>query len=355
MSATPNGVRRALQAAINRHRTPGLQYVVVNQSATVFEAHEGLADIAAGRPLLAGTTMMAYSMSKTITAAAVLQLVEGGRLRLDDPVAQYLDWQPYGSGITIRQLLSHTSGIPNPIPLRWVHPVSADARFEELGALKSVVGRHPRLAFAPGTKYAYSNIGYWMCGPIIEQAAGQPFTSYVTQHVFDRLGIGPDEMAYTITDPSRHAAGYLEKYSWINLLKRLLIDRELIGSYAGPWLQIRDHYLNGPAFGGLVGSAAGFGRFLQDQLGDHSRLFGDATRATFCEQQRTTVGPIEMTLGWHIGSTGGVRFLYKEGGGGGFHSMMRLYPERGIGTVVMVNATSFDVRGLLDAVDSRFL
>lgn len=164
MSATPNGVRRTLQGAIRRRQTPGLQYVVVNQSATVFEAHEGLADIAAGRPMLGGTTMMAYSMSKTITAAAVLQLVEAGRVRLDDPVAQYLDWQPYGNRITVRQLLSHTSGIPNPIPLRWVHPVSAAAGFDELGALKSVVGEHPRLAFAPGTKYAYSNIGYWMCG-----------------------------------------------------------------------------------------------------------------------------------------------------------------------------------------------
>ena len=152
-----------------------------------------------------------------------------------------------------------------------------------------------------------------------------------------------------------HAAGYLAKYSWFNLLKHLLIDDGLIGSYAGRWLQIRNHYPNGPAFGGLVGTAAGFGRFLQDQLGEHSRLFGDATRATFCEQQRTTAGPIAMTLGWHIGSVGGVRFLYKEGGGGGFHSMMRLYPERGIGSVVMVNATAFGVRALLDTVDATFL
>jgi D-alanyl-D-alanine carboxypeptidase len=355
MSATFNGPRRTLQTAISRHRTPGLQYIVVNGSSTLFEAHEGLADIAAGRPMLAGTTMMAYSMSKTITAAAVLQLVEAGRLRLDDPVAQYVDWQPYGSGITIRQLLSHTSGIPNPIPLRWVHLAREHADFDELAALKSVAGRHKRLAFTPSTKYGYSNIGYWLCGAIVEQASGQPFTSYVTQHVLERLGIGPDEMAYTIADPSRHAAGYLEKYSWINLFKRLLIDRELIGGYAGSWLQIRDHYLNGPAFGGLVGSAAGFGRLLQDQLGKHSRLFGDATRATFCEQQRTPAGPIAMTLGWHIGSVGGVRFFYKEGGGGGFHSMMRLYPERGVGSVVMVNATSFNVRALLDTVDAAFL
>jgi D-alanyl-D-alanine carboxypeptidase len=355
MSATSNAASRALRAAIDRRRTPGLQYIVVNESETVFAAEEGLADVAAGRPMLARTTLMAYSMSKTITAAAVLQLVEAGRLRLDDPVTRYIDWQPYGPAITIRQLLSHTSGIPNPIPLRWVHPVADAAAFDEAGALRSVVGRHPRLASAPGSRYAYSNIGYWLCGPIIQQATGQPFTSYVTAHVLGPLGIGPDAMGYAIPDPSMHAAGYLEKYSWINAFKRLLIDRNLIGGYAGSWLQIRDHYLNGPAFGGLVGSAAAFGRFLQDQLSGHSRLFGDATRALFQEQQRTRRGPIPMTPGWHLGSTGSVRFFFKEGGGGGFHSMMRLYPERGIGTVVMVNATSFDVRALLDTVDGVFL
>ena len=76
----------------------------------------------------------------------------------------------------------------------------------------------------------------------------------------------------------------------------------------------------------------------------------------FYEQQRTTSGAaIAMTLGWHIGSTGSAPFFFKEGGGGGFHSMMRVYPDAGIGTVVMVNATGFDVRRLLDDIDRVFL
>lgn len=355
MTATRDQTARILRDAVRHSQTPGLQYVVVDRAAILFEWHGGLAGIAGGHPMRADTTLMAYSMSKTITAAAVLQLAERGRLRLDEPIARYIDWQPYGRQITIRHLLSHTSGIPNPIPLGWVHPTAAHSSFDERATLQSVLAKHPRLAFAPGTWFAYSNIGYWLCGAIIEQATGAPFTSYVTEHILEPLGIGAGDLSYTIADPATHASGYLEKYSWMNLFKRLLIDRKLIGGYSGPWLQIRDHYLNGPAFGGLVGSAVGFGRFLQDQLREHSRLFGDATRATFCEQQRTTRGPIPMTLGWHIGVTDGVRFLYKEGGGGGFHCMMRLYPERGIGTVVMANATAFNVRALLDAVDPGFL
>jgi D-alanyl-D-alanine carboxypeptidase len=64
----------------------------------------------------------------------------------------------------------------------------------------------------------------------------------------------------------------------MNLAKGVLIDRDLIGDYSGRWLEIRSHYLNGPAFGGLVGTARGFGTFLQDQLREQSVLFNDTTR-----------------------------------------------------------------------------
>jgi D-alanyl-D-alanine carboxypeptidase len=346
---------RVLDSVVRRGKTPGLQYVVVDPGSIRFEYCAGSADLGSGRPVTPGTSMMAYSMSKTITAAAVLQLVETGRVGLDDPIGRHLDRQPYGAEVTVRQLLSHTSGIPNPIPLRWVHPAACHDTFDEATALGAVLRQHPRLRFRPGTKYAYSNIGYWLLGRIVEHASGGAFTAYVTDHVLGRLGIAADELGYAINDPSAHAAGYLERFSLLNLISPWLIDRSLIGPAAGRWVQIRGHYLNGPAFGGLVGTARGVAAFLQDQLRAHSRLFGDATRALFCEPQRTTGGPIAMTPGWHIGSSGNAaRFLYKEGGGGGFHCMMRLYPAAGIGTVVMTNATAFDVRRLLDVVDSQF-
>jgi CubicO group peptidase (beta-lactamase class C family) len=335
---------------------PGLQYVVVDGATTLLEEHSGDADLATHRPMTAGTTMMAYSMSKTIAAAAVLQLVGAGRVGLDDSIARYVDWQPYGDTITIRQLLSHTSGVPNPLPLRWVHPMSRHDAFDEHAALDAVLRRHPRPAFQPGAKFAYSNIGYWLLGRVVEHASGEAFTSFVSTHVLGPLDITPDELGYTVADPRNHAAGYLEKYSFLNVIKSFVIDRELIGEYEGPWLRIRDHYPDGPAFGGLVGSAVGFAKFLQDQLLAHSRLFDDTTRALFYETQRTRSNrDIPMTLGWHIGSSDGVRFFFKEGGGGGFHSMMRLYPDAGIGTVVMANATAFDVRALLNARDPAFV
>jgi len=179
-----------------------------------------------------------------------------------------------------------------------------------------------------------------------------PFATYVMTHVVARLGLGPEALSYRIADPARHAAGYLEKYSFMNVVKRLLIDGALIGEYERGWLRIRDHYVNGPAFGGLVGSGLAFGRFLQDQLAEQSALFDRTTSALFYQQQRTLDGnAIPMTLGWHIGESDGERYFFKEGGGGGFHCMMRLYPDARLGMVAMCNATTFGVNSVLDTVN----
>ena len=152
-------VRLYLHDLVADSKTPGIQYLALKSAETLFEYAGGWANIRRRVPMDSTTTMMAYSMSKTITAAAVLQLVEARQVGLDDPVDRYVDFSPYGSTITVRELLSHTSGIPNPIPLRWVHLAARHDTFDEAVALLAVLRKHPHLASQPGTKYAYSNIG----------------------------------------------------------------------------------------------------------------------------------------------------------------------------------------------------
>jgi len=344
-----------LNALVARGSVPGIQYVAVDAGRTLRAEASGWADLRGRVPMTAGTTMMAYSMSKTITAAAALQLVEAGELGLDDPLARWVPESPYGPAVTVRQLLSHTGGLPNPIPLRWVHPASRHAGFDEGAALAQVLRRHRLLAAPPGSRYAYSNVGYWLLGRVIERASGEGFTSYVARRVLAPLGIPPAELGYAIPDSARHAHGYLEKYSLLDMMQEFLIDRELIGGYEGRWLRLADHYPNGPAFGGLVGTARAFGIFLQDQLRPASVLFGKRARSLFYALQEARRRPVPMTLGWHLGMLSGETFFYKEGGGGGFHCMMRLYPDAGVGTVAMTNATGFDVRSCLHRLDRRLL
>ena len=303
------------------------------------------------------TTMMAYSMTKTLTAVAALQLVETGQLDLDGGLDDYLPETPYaGSGVTIRHLLNHTSGIPNPIPLRWIHLIEDHTSFDEDAALTNVLTRHTRLRFDPGAKFAYSNIGYWLVGKIIERLTSHTYSDYVTTQILEPLEAPPGEMGFVIADPQRHAAGYLARSSPMNWAKRFLMDPAFWEGYDDNWLRFRNHYLNGPAFGGLIGTARGFARFLQDQLSKESVLLTDNARNLLSEPQTDhDGGTIPMTLGWHIGTQQGTTYRFKEGGGGGFHSEMRLYPGVGIGSVVMVNSTTFKSSPYLDDADSAFL
>jgi D-alanyl-D-alanine carboxypeptidase len=353
---TFQSVRARLDSIVRASQTPGLQFVVVTAEGPVFEYFEGWADLAHRQPMGSGTTMMAYSMSKTFTAAAVLQVVDVQHLSLDDPIDRFLDFCPYGPEVTIRRLIAHTAGVPNPIPLAWIHPPAAHETFDEHAALSRVLRRHRRLSFAPGTRYRYSNIGYWLLGEFVQRVTGVPFTAYVAQQVLQPLGVTPQELGYRILSLPGHARGYLEKYSLMNVFKRMLVPREFIGTYTDRWLEIYPHYLDGAAFGGLVGTARGFAKFLQDQLRPQSVLFRNLTRRDFYAQQHTNGGlAVPASLGWHVGSLNDKRVYYKEGGGGGFHCMMRLYPSSGIGTVMMTNATGFNVRNLLDRMAYAFL
>jgi D-alanyl-D-alanine carboxypeptidase len=301
-------------------QVPGLQYIVVDDDGTLFEYAGGWADIKNQKAMTFDTTLMAYSMTKTFTAVAILQLVEQGKLGLDNEIDRYLPDNPYGGHhITIRQLLVHTSGLPNPIPLRWAHLAEEHASFDEGAALAQVMHENPKLAFEPDRKYAYSNIGYWLLGKIVEQATGQSYPDYVRANILGRLGIPVQEMDFVIPDRARHANGYLAKYSLMNLLKGFVTDSKFWGEYAGKWLRLKSHYLNGPAFGGLVGTTRGFTCFLQDQLRTESVLFGPEIKQLLEAHQTDSAGdPIPMTLAWHVGETHGPVYFFKEGGAPAF-------------------------------------
>lgn len=344
-------------AQYTESEVPGLQYIVVDAEGIIFEFAGGLADIQNQKTMTLDTTLMAYSMTKTYTAVAILQLAEEGKIRLDDPIDWHLPNHLYGGhSITIRHLLEHTSGLPNPIPLRWVHLADQSAGFDEDAALAQVVAENPKLSFEPGRKYAYSNIGYWLLGKIVERVSGQSYTDYVRTNIIRPLGLSSQEMDFVIPDPARHANGYLAKHSLMNLMKGFVTDSKYWGEYEGKWLRLRSHHLNGPAFGGLVGTARSFGRLLQDQLRTKSVLLGPETKRLLETQQTNGRGKrIPMTLGWHVGDLNGTAYFFKEGGGGGFHSEMRLYPAKGIASVVMVNSTVFNSTKFLNRVDRTFL
>jgi len=352
MRAREARVRGILEARVAAGEAPGIQYSAVSRAAVLFEGAAGIADLAVRRPMEPSTTTMIYSMTKTFTAVAVLQLIERGALSLDAPVKGILPEIPYDARLTVRHLLAQTSGIPNPLPLKWVHLPEEHATYDERARLAAILKDSAELRFAPGTRYAYSNISYWLLGRVVEKVSGTPFADRVTAQVFRRLELPPEEAAFVIPARERHARGYLPRWSFMNLVKGFLIDDRFVGEVQGSWVQVNDNYLDGAAFGGIVASGRAVARFLQDLLAAEPRLLGPEGRRLLLEQQRNGDGePVETTLGWHVGSGGGPPFLFKEGGGAGFHGEMRLYPSAGIASVAVANNASFDVKGFLAEID----
>ena len=168
---------------------PGVAVGVVSDQELVWAAGFGFADLKAKVPMSPATKFRMASHSKLITAIAIMQLREEGKLRLDDPVAKYLPWvkaKPAGDDdgpITIEQLLSHSSGLQREAGDHWTSYEFPTA--EELRRLFA----DRQAAFAPSVRFKYSNLAYGVAGMVIEQVSGQRWADYVDRNIFAPLGM----------------------------------------------------------------------------------------------------------------------------------------------------------------------
>jgi len=280
-----------LRQQISQGKTPGIHYAIFRGDEPLCRFAGGLAEFAAGKPVDQETSFHAYSVTKTFTAVAVLQLVEKGLLDLDRPVRDLLPGLPYPSGISIRHLLTHTGGIPNPLPLRWIHLAAEDPGFDANGFFENVLERYPKPVSAPGQKFAYSNLGYVLLGQVIEKASGRPYRQYVTENILSRLGLEAGEIGFTVSDPARHAKGYQRRWGLMSLVLGFMIDKsKFMGSAEGPWRPFLTSYVNGSAYGGLLGTLRAFSRYAQLLSCRDNPLLGPVMTGQLFTENRTRDG-----------------------------------------------------------------
>jgi CubicO group peptidase (beta-lactamase class C family) len=189
--SAPDTIDRAALAWMRRSRTPAAQVAIVRHGRTVVERAYGWADLVSCVP---ATTAMRFgigSVSKQITALGVLVLVQQGKLSLDEPVAR---WFPEAGdawrGVTVRHLLTHTSGIRDTGGDDEVYPQNRIDKLQDVAdsALVRMLAAPP-LNFAPGETMAYSNTGYLLLSLLIQRAAGEPYPAWMREHVFEPLGM----------------------------------------------------------------------------------------------------------------------------------------------------------------------
>jgi D-alanyl-D-alanine carboxypeptidase len=284
-----------------------------------------------------------------------MQLREQGKLDLDDPVKTYLPWfeVTYPSGessvITIRNLLQHSSGLPDTMPamIGWVH--YDDTTRDQTEVVRRHLAEFNKLKFEPGSKAVYSNLNYMLLGAIIEAVSGKSYETYITENILQPLSMSHTAFVYTSGMAGHEAAGTLPViHLYTPLLPTLLDPKLLIRERDDKLFWLNRVYIDATPSTGLIGSASDVAQLMmaylnRGSLNDHLILRPESISLL------TDTTPIDgHGLGWFVDKSNLTRYLEHAGGGPGFATMMRLYPDRGIGIAILANGTDLNREGLMD-------
>jgi CubicO group peptidase (beta-lactamase class C family) len=301
-----DGLMRAYQGAV-----PGASVLVLRDGEAVVRRAYGLAEVESGAAATPATNYRLASVTKQFTATAILLLVEDGRLHLDHPASKWLPGLPAAArGITVRQLLTHTSGL---IDYEDVMPGGLDAQLRDADVLR-LLASQDRTYFAPGTAYRYSNSGYALLALIVEAASDRGFAAFLRERIFMPLGMR-DTVAYEegVSVVPRRAFGYShERGAWVRT------DQSATSAVLGD--------------GGIYSSIDDLAKW-DAALYDERLLRADSLRLAFTPATATDDATVRYAFGWRItGET-----AWHSGETIGFRNVIVRYPQRRLTVVVLTN------------------
>lgn len=339
MTVDDTEMRARIGEVLNRWPSAGLAVGVVRDGALAWFHGHGYADVETATPVDEDTVFRIASLTKTMTAVAVMQLWEQGLVDLDAPVDDVLRSYalvPADSAFrpaTIRDLLTHTAGVRavrGPADLfrptlgwgrRVGHPLPELAEYYRGGL---------RADFAPGSRWAYSNHGYATLGQIVEDVTGLPFDRYLRDHVFEPLGMDSSDLVRTERVRHRLATGYTLRSRGL----AAVTDREVVTAGASSaYSTTRD----------LARYAAAL---LGGGSNEHGSVLKPETVALMFEPHYQPDPRLPgMGLGFFRGEIGGHLTLGHDGIWTGFLSDLLLVPDEGVGVIGLANTGAFEPRG----------
>lgn len=335
-------VRAIVAEVLNRRPVAGLTVAVVHRGSPVWLYTHGLADVERGVSVDEDTVFRIGSITKTMTAIAVMQLVEQGVLDLDAPVERYLRsfrLLPADAGFhpaTVRHLLTHTAGVRavrsatdllRPV-LGWGSPAGL-----AVPPLGEYYGRGLHVDAEPGTRFAYSNQGFAVLGQVVEDISGMPFDRYLRERVFDPLGMEHSDVVRSERVRRRLAIGYEPGPRGLTRVR----DLEFVALGAGNvYSSTRDmvRYVTALLSGGA---------------GEHGAVLEPATLATMFDAHHQPDARLPgIGLAFFRDMFGGHRIVAHDGIWKGFLSTMLLAPDDSIGVLALANTGHFRPGGAPD-------
>lgn len=302
---------------------PGMAVGIVQGSEVPYLC--GFGEGMKGCAVTAQTPFIIGSLSKSFTALAIMQLVEAGKLDLDVPIQRYLPWftlhdRVASARITIRHLLTHTSGISRFAGRALLSGFGEKTRETSVRDLCKT-----ELVHEPGTTFEYSNTNYLIASLVIERVSGKSYEQYIQQHIFEPLSM---RHSFTSQDDAR-AAGLAQGYRWWFGLPV---------SYDAPCL--RDAL--GAAF--LMASVEDMAHWLLLHLDGTVDAVSILSVAGLEELHRPQVPTQKRgsssAMGWRVEQLGGVRILRHGGEVSNYRSDMVLVPGENLGVIVLANANN---------------
>ncbi|WP_395845159.1 serine hydrolase [Archangium violaceum] len=317
---------------------PGLSLVVLREGKPVYVRGYGSSNLATGEPMTSCSLVSIGSTTKSMTALALMQLVEQGRVDLEAPVTRYIPWfqtaDGKGSSILVKQLLSHTSGMPAKSLLEG----TTDA-----GALERRVRSFSQLslAFPPGQGWMYSNTGYAVLGLIVQKVSGMSYELYLASHV-----IHPLMMKHTTFGPPEGTTAPLAQgYVWTRGETR-----------PAPMLLAREQH---PAGSSTYTSARDVSSYLAALLakgqGLHSRVITPESLREMWQPAAATSATGAYGYGWELGSMFGRQAVYHDGSVVGSGSMFILFPEENLAVATLANLNGVHQQELAKGVAALML
>ncbi len=308
----------------------GIAVGIIKDGKLIDKRGYGLANRETCTPVDSNTVFRVASMSKQFCAAAVLMLVDEGKIKLEEPVKTYLPEVPAEwAEIKVRHCLNHTSGIPDITTTRWnLTKDYTEAEFFEL--FKGLP-----LASKPGEKYAYSNFGYATMGILVHRISGKPLWEFVQERIFKPLDMTNTYYYQASLDLTKFAIGYDWKDGQFTLgtVKRPMV-------YSGS--------------GGIMSCIEDFAKW-------DSALRTDFPIKQSIKDQWWTAGKlndgksINYGMGWMLAPRNGLENVHHTGTTPGFTSMIVRYKASGLTVVVFRNGEGDKVRDFCDAVAKLYL
>jgi CubicO group peptidase (beta-lactamase class C family) len=325
LGARLDGVVRSTLAT-GEQKLAGLAVQVRWRGEVVLDAGYGLADLEARAPMRPDHIFRIGSISKPFAAAVLLRLAARGLVSLDDPVDRHVAGYPMrGQVITLRHLLSHTSGIANYTALPgFLEHTGQPVPRDQMVAMFSA----PPLGFAPGTRFSYSNSNYYLLGLVIEKVTGRPYADVLHDEVLAPLALADTRTCPDAQDYPRAARGYR-------------VDRDRLA----PALPIAMQ--NPYAAGALCSTTRDLVAFAGALAG--GRVVDARAWATMTTPPTLAGGrPSSYGHGLSVSALDGHRRVGHNGGISGFSSYLAIYPDDDLYVVVLAN-TETPLTGILGA------